>query len=113
MQGFKILFDGSIKNIFSIYELRMCVLELNKTRVEIAHARIHTQRHMNNAWSEMVFSTPCLALYCSLLPWLIQTIWDNSSPTTDQPCRLIITLLLLIIHFYDYEQSNAPPSTVY
>jgi hypothetical protein len=71
----------------------------------------HTQRHMNNAWSEMVFSTPCLALYSSWSPWLVQTIWDTSSPTTDQPCRLITTLLLLVLHFYDYEQPNAPLPT--
>ena len=71
----------------------------------------HTQRHMNNAWSEMVFSTPCLALYSSWSPWLVQTIWDNSSPTTDQPCRLITTLLFLVLYFYDYEQPNAPLPT--
>ena len=71
----------------------------------------HTQRYMNNAWSEMVSSHPCLALYSSWSPWLVQTIWDNSSPTTDQPCRLITTLLLLVLHFYDYEQPNAPPPT--
>ena len=40
------------------------LLELNRTRDEIARANTHTQRHMNNAWSEMVSSTPCLALYC-------------------------------------------------
>ena len=71
----------------------------------------HTQRYVNNAWSQMVSSHPCLALYSSWSPWLIQTIWDNSSPTTDQPCRLITTLLLLVLHFYDYEQPNAPPPT--
>jgi hypothetical protein len=43
---------------------------------------------------------------------LVQTIWDNSSPTTDQPCRLITTLLLLVLHFYDYEQPNAPLPTI-
>jgi hypothetical protein len=29
---------------------------------------------MNNAWSEMVFSTPCFALYCSFSTWFIQPI---------------------------------------
>ena len=72
----------------------------------------HTQSHMINAWSEMV-STPCLALYCPCSPWLIQRIWDNSSPIMDQHCRLITTLLLLVLHFYDYEQPNAPPSTIF
>src|SRR6202022_1990436 len=71
----------------------------------------HTQGHMNNAWSEMVSSTPCLALYSSRSPWLLQTIWDNSAPTTDQPCRLITTLFLLVLHVYDYEQPNAPLPT--
>jgi len=73
----------------------------------------HTQRHMNNAWSEMVSSTPCLALYSSRSPRLLQTIWDNSAPTTDQPCRLITTLLLLVLHVYDYEQPNAPFPTIW
>ena len=72
----------------------------------------HTQRHMNNAWSEMVFSTACLALYWSWSFRLLQTIWDNSSPITDQPCRLITTLLLLVLHLYDYKQPYAPPSTL-
>src|ERR1700738_1618439 len=63
---------------------------------------------MNNAWSEIVTSTPCLALYSPWSPRLLQTIWDNSTPTTDQPCRLITTLLLLVLYIYDYEQPNAP-----
>ena len=29
----------------------------------------------------------------------------------DQPCGLITTLILLVLHLYDYEQSIAPPST--
>src|ERR1700738_1542408 len=68
---------------------------------------------MNNAWSEMVSSTPCLALYSSRSPRLLQTIWDNSAPITDQPCRLITTLLLLVLHVYDYEQPNAPFPTLF
>ena len=51
---------------------------------------------------------PLLALYSSWSPWLLQTIWDNSSPNTDQPCRLITTLL----HFYDYEQPNVHLPTI-
>ena len=47
------------------------LLELNRTKDEIAQARTHTQRHMNNAWSEMASYTPCLALYCSFSSWLI------------------------------------------
>ena len=41
------------------------LLDLNETRDDIAQERTHTQRHINSAWSEMVSSTPCLALYCS------------------------------------------------
>ena len=60
----------------------------------------------------MVSSTLCLALYCSWSPWLLQTIWNNSSPTTDQPYRLITTFLLLVLHFYNYKQPYVPPSTL-
>ena len=73
---------------------------------------IHIQKHMNNVWNEMVSSTPCLDFFCSFSPWLIKTIWDNFSPALDQPCRLITTLFFLQLYFYDYKQSNAPPSTV-
>ena len=94
-------------------KLNWFILEVNKTRDEITQARTHTQRHMNNAWSEMVILTPCLALYCSFSTWFSQTIWDNSSPSTNQSCRLITTLFLLVLHFYDSKQSNAPPSTIH
>ena len=79
------------------------LLEVNKTRGDIAQARTHTQMHMNNAWSEMVSSTPCLALYCSFSTQFLRTIWDNSSPTMDQHCRLIKILFFLVLYFYDYE----------
>ena len=85
------------------------LLELNRIRDKIAQARTHTQRLMNATWSEMVSSTPCIALYCLCSPWLVQ--YGRNSPTIDQPCRLIITLLLLVLHFYDDEQYNAAPST--
>ena len=71
----------------------------------------HTQRHMNNAWSEMVSFILFLLFYFSWSPQLLQTIWDNSSPTLDQPYRLIITLLLLVLHFNDNEQLYTPRST--
>ena len=96
---------------FRITNCEPLILELNRTRNEIAQALTHAQRHMSNAWSEMVILTPCLALYCSFSTWFSQTIWDNSSPTTDQPCKLITTLFLLVLHFYDYEQSIASFST--
>ena len=68
---------------------------------------------MNNAWSGMVILTPCLALYCSYSTWFSQIVWGNSSPTMDKPCRLITILFFLVLQFYNYEQSNAPPSTYF
>ena len=68
------------------------------------------------AWSEMVSYSPCFAFYCfSSFPWIMQTIWDNLLSLLDQRCGLILTLLYLMplpLHFYCYEQSNAPPSTL-
>ena len=87
------------------------LLEDSNIRDGIAQAS-HTYTKANEQcleWDGLLH--PLLALYSSWSPWLIQTIWDNSSPTTDQPCRLITTLLLLVLHFYDDEQPNAPPST--
>ena len=60
------------------------LLKHNKTRDHIAQADIHTQRHMNNAWSEMVTLIPCLDLYCTFLPWFIQCMWNMSTPTFPQ-----------------------------
>ena len=79
---------------WDFFVLFLFLLEFNKTRDKIAQARTHTQRHMNNALSGMVILTPCLALYCLFSTWYSQTIWDNSSPTTDQPCRFITNLFL-------------------
>ena len=50
--------------------------------------------------------------FWSFSTWFIQPIWDQSSPTADQPCRLITTLFLLVLHFYNYERFVAPPSTM-
>jgi hypothetical protein len=51
------------------------LLESNKTRDENAQARAYyTQKHMNNAWSEMVILNPSLALYCSFSTWFSQSI---------------------------------------
>lgn len=61
----------------------------------------------NKVWSDVVSSTLCLAFYCSFSTWYIQTIWDNSSSTMDQPSLFPF----LESHFYEYKQSNAPPST--
>jgi hypothetical protein len=52
-----------------------------------------------------------LALYCLFSTLFSQIILDYCSHSTDQPCRLITTLFLLVLHFYDYMQFVAPPST--
>ena len=59
------------------------------------------------SWSPPPFALPFIAN----LKLGSYKLHDNSSPNTDQPCRLITTLFLLVLCFYDYEQSNAPPST--
>ena len=40
------------------------ILDINRTRDKIAQAYTHTQRHMNNAWSEMVSCSLCFVFYC-------------------------------------------------
>ena len=71
---------------------------------------------MNNAWSEVVSCSPCFAFYCfSSLHWFIQTIWNNSFPSSDQYCSLILTLFFPCFFHYifiDYKQSNALPPTL-
>ena len=42
-------------------------LKINKTRDEIAQAYTHTQRRVNNAWSEIVSCSPCFAFIAFLL----------------------------------------------
>ena len=49
-------------------------LKHNRTRDQIAQANTHTHRHMNNVWSEMVISNPCLSLYCIFPRWFKQCI---------------------------------------
>ena len=107
-----IFFCGFILSTPSIFKTAIIYWKSIGLEIRLHKQVTHTQRYMNNAWSEMVSSHPCLALYSSWSPWLIQTIWDNSSPTMDQPCRLITTLLLLVWHVYDYEQPNAPLPTL-
>ena len=59
-------------------------------------------------WSSLPID---LALYCPFSTLFLQTISYNCSHTMNQPCRLIITLFLLVLHLYDYKQFVAPPST--
>ena len=55
------------------------LLEINRTRDENAQARTHTQRHMNNACSEIVSCSLCFAFHCSSsILWFNQTIRDNT-----------------------------------
>ena len=72
------------------------ILKHNRTRDQIAQANIHTQRHVNNDWSEMITSTSCLALYCTFPPWFKQSIWNISTPTSHKPYGFIQTLFILI-----------------
>ena len=72
-------------------KLNQLILEANRTRDKIAQAITHTQRHMNNAWSEMVIVIHYLAIYCSFSTRFSQTIQDNSSLTT--VCTNLIDLL--------------------
>ena len=40
------------------------LLDINKTRAKMTQAYRHTQRHMNNSWSEMFLCSLCFAIYC-------------------------------------------------
>ena len=75
------------------------LLERKRTRDEVAQARTHTQRCMNNDWSEMVSCSPCFAFYCfSFCPWFKQTLWNNSYPSWSD----VVALLFLMpssLHF--------------
>ena len=67
------------------FMLQMCnnwvLLEVNGTRDEIAQACTHTQRHMNDVWSQIISCSLCFPVYCSSFLLFIQTIWDNSRPS--------------------------------
>ena len=72
------------------------LLDINRTRDKIAQAYRHTQRHMNNAWSEMISCSSCFAFYCfSSFQWFIQTIWDNSYHSSNYHHSLILTFFFL------------------
>ena len=84
------------------------LLDVNRTRDKIAQAYTHTQRHMNNAWSEMVSCSSCFACCCSSsFLWFLQTIWDSSYPSLDLHISHILTFLMpLSLHFYILTTSN-------
>ena len=71
---------------------------LESIKDKIAQAQTPIQRHMNNAWSEMVSRSPCFVFDCfSSLHWFTQTIWVNSYPSSDQHGSLILTLFFLML----------------
>ena len=90
--------------VISILQDSSILLDINRTIDKIAQAYKNTQRHINNAWSEMVSYSPCIAFYCfSSFHWFVQTIWDNSHPSLDYHYSLIITSLFLLplpLYFY-------------
>ena len=120
MWAFEVHFDECWKSIW--LEMRL-------------HEHItHIQRHMNNAWSEIVSYSTCFAFYCfssfplflgsckqygiiliplipSLCPYSNLIVSHASSITflftTSNP--MLYLLHLLVLHFYDYKQSNVPP----
>ena len=66
------------------------LLDINKIRDTIAQTYRHTQRLMDNAWSEMILCCLCFVFYCfSSFHWFIQIIWDNSYPSLDYHYSLI------------------------
>ena len=48
------------------------LLKVNMTRDESTQAYTHTQRHMNNAWSEMMSCSLCFVFLVFL--WFVKTI---------------------------------------
>ena len=94
--------------------LKRTLLEVNRITDGFAQAYTHTQRYLNNAWSEMVSCSLCFGFYhFSSFHWFIQTIWYNSYPSLDQRCSPILTstscitillttsnLIVYLLHFY-------------
>ena len=53
---------------------------------------------MNYAWNEMVIITLCLVLYYIFSPWfIVQCIWDISTPISHKPYKFIQILLIPIL----------------
>ena len=54
----------------------------------------------------MIITTPCLALYCTFPPWLIQWIWDISTLTSHIQYGFIQTLFILIAQTNDHPMAT-------
>jgi hypothetical protein len=93
------------------------LLEVDRTGDENdAQARTRAQRHVFYEkcleWDGMLalpFALPCIAHF--QVGSYMQSIWANSSPTTDRPCKLSMNFSFLVLHLCDDKQSNASPST--
>ena len=59
------------------------LLHINRTTYKIAQACIHTQKHMNNAWSEMISHSHCFAFWIAstMHSWLLHMIDVDPSYT--------------------------------
>ena len=79
--GYVRVYQGEVNYIF--------LLEVHRTRDETVQAKTHTQRHMNNAWSEMVILTPCLVLYC-----------------LEEDGLILFLLCILLFFFFSLDHTN-------
>ena len=75
---------NKVLNLESIDLDNVHILQLkhNITKDKIAQANTHTQRHTNNAWSEMVTLTPCLPLYWNALKKILNLRSLKENPTS-------------------------------
>ena len=80
--------SNQISKLLNSREWAHNLLKHNRTRDQV-QANTQQQRQTNTAWSEMVTSTPGVALYCTFPSWFIQCIWDISIPTSHNPYGFI------------------------
>ena len=62
--------------------MELMLLKNNTIRNKIAQANTHTQRHMHNAWNELVIFTSCFVIYCICFPLFVQSICAISTLTS-------------------------------
>jgi hypothetical protein len=68
--GFLIVYFEFLSSSY-VASFQKCIgTQWYRTRDELAQARTHTQRHMNNVLSEMVILISCFVFYCSFSTWL-------------------------------------------
>ena len=95
-------------------------LEVNQTRDGNAQARTHTQRHMNNAWREIVSCSPSCTFYCfsfflgsykqyeiTLIP-LGPVLWPHSNMIVSQASftTFLLTMNNLRLHLQHHLCQN-------